>query len=190
MAEVYWIHLPEHTDMFSEGYIGYTSKTAKERFEDHVCTMNNKRDGDTHLYRAFRKYGKESLILETICICEEEYGLWLENKLRPIGKIGWNCCEGGGLPPNWTGKKRPSHHLQKWLHHMANKNVWIDALEIYEVFKQHGCRSRRSLYKLHAKYPMDTYESISKHFNNGWVPSEDREFLEWREAYLKDKENT
>ena len=35
MAVVYWIHLPEHTDMFSEGYIGVT-ENIKRRYYEHL----------------------------------------------------------------------------------------------------------------------------------------------------------
>lgn len=97
MAEVYWIHLPEHTDMFSEGYIGFTSKTAKERFKGHMFDSVSSRSGCEVLKRAIRKYG-ERLIISTICICSNDYGLYLERSLRPTPHIGWNIAVGGGAP--------------------------------------------------------------------------------------------
>ena len=36
MAIVYWIRRPEHTDIFSEGYVGVTSRSLEERIADHV----------------------------------------------------------------------------------------------------------------------------------------------------------
>ena len=33
-TSVYWIHRPEHTDMFTQGYVGIT-KDIKRRFKAH-----------------------------------------------------------------------------------------------------------------------------------------------------------
>lgn len=93
MAEVYWIHLPSQTDVFSEGYVGFTSRTASERFKEHQQEAKIKRRNIV-VYNAINKYGAE-IICETLCICDDEYGLWLENKLRPEAYIGWNMGAGG-----------------------------------------------------------------------------------------------
>lgn len=108
MAEVYWIHLPEHTDMFSQGYIGFTSITTRKRWN---CHKRQARDGSRlPIHRAIRKYGN-NLIFEVICICDNEYGLWLENKLRPELYIGWNCGVGGAAPT--LGFKHTEDMLKK-----------------------------------------------------------------------------
>ena len=102
MACVYWIHLPEHTDMFSEGYIGFTSKTTEERYKFHLYKMRANKD-NLPLYNAMRKY-LERVVVETLCICEDAYGLWLENRLRPLPNTGWNSAAGGDTPHN-KGRK-------------------------------------------------------------------------------------
>ena len=51
MSSVYWIHHPEHTDMFSQGYIGISEDT-KRRFRDH-----QKKNKSIHIKRAIEKYG-------------------------------------------------------------------------------------------------------------------------------------
>lgn len=94
MAEVYWIHLPEHTDMFTEGYIGITSKTAEERLKSHIKESKRKDRKKYRIHNAIAKY-KESLILETLVICEDDYAIELEAKLRPIPRTGWNTVAGG-----------------------------------------------------------------------------------------------
>lgn len=96
MAEVYWIHLPEHTDMFSEGYIGMTRKTAGERFYSHK-SLAKRGKINIPILNAIRKYG-DTLIVETLVICTPEYAVWLENKLRPDKGIGWNLAAGGEFP--------------------------------------------------------------------------------------------
>lgn len=96
MAEVYWIHLPEHTDMFSEGYIGMTRKTAKDRFYQHK-SLASRELINVPISNAIRKHG-DNLIVETLVICTPEYAVWLENKLRPDKGIGWNLAAGGEFP--------------------------------------------------------------------------------------------
>jgi hypothetical protein len=107
MAEVYWIHLPEHTDMFSEGYIGVTSKTAKERFKSHINAANLNKKKHLKISYAIKKYGAENLIVQTLVICSDEYALDLELKLRPTKEIGWNLAPGGSKPPLRVGPMGP-----------------------------------------------------------------------------------
>lgn len=105
MAEVYWVHLPEHTDVFTQGYVGYTAQTALERFETHKKESRYTTKKLTIIHKAILKYGN-NLVVDTLVVCDEEYGLYVENALRPTEKIGWNIVPGGGKPPNHTGKKR------------------------------------------------------------------------------------
>lgn len=103
MAEVYWIHLPEHTDVFSEGYVGVTARDTQTRFKEHLALSMRGKDA-VHL--AIQKYG-DKIVVNTVCICEEPYAYGLEFKLRPEKRIGWNIQKGGFSPPNMKGKKVP-----------------------------------------------------------------------------------
>lgn len=94
MAFVYWLHLPEHTDIFSEGYIGFTSKTVEHRYKGHLKEAKRNRTFNYPVYNAIRKYGN-SLVLDTIVDGADDYCLDIESKLRPERKIGWNLQEGG-----------------------------------------------------------------------------------------------
>lgn len=59
MAYIYKI-----TNIITEDtYIGKTQKSVEERFQRHV---RNSKNGNTYLYKAFRKYGKDSFIVETL----------------------------------------------------------------------------------------------------------------------------
>ena len=97
---VYWIRLPEHTDMFSQGYIGISSDV-RRRWRAHF-----EKNGNTHLANAVNKYGKNKIIKEMVLISEKQYCLEIEKKLRPSDKIGWNITFGGGNPP--VGKSENS----------------------------------------------------------------------------------
>lgn len=103
MAEVYWIRDKNHTDIFSQGYVGVTSKTAVERYKEHTKTANSK-SGKSIVHKVIKARGSDNLVVETVCICEEDYAYDLENKLRPIEYIGWNQNVGGSKPPSPKGR--------------------------------------------------------------------------------------
>lgn len=100
--QVYWYHLAEHTDPYSQGYIGVTMQNGiRQR-----CHIAGRSGGSKILSRAFKKYGAEAILqdfLHTVEIKEEAYAL--ERLYRPTPRIGWNIATGGGLPPDGTGRK-------------------------------------------------------------------------------------
>lgn len=96
IAELYWIHLPEHTNIFTEGYIGVTTLGTSERFNHHK-RQSTKKASKTVITSAIRKYG-DRLIADCLCIGEESYIYDLEYKLRPTKAIGWNLAVGGEKP--------------------------------------------------------------------------------------------
>lgn len=99
MAFVYWIHLPEHTDLTKEGYIGITTKTVNERFKRHLKDASRPSKNHIILYRAMNKYNG-SLIVTTLIESGIEYARFIEQKLRPDIKIGWNTVPGGAVSPS------------------------------------------------------------------------------------------
>jgi len=107
-ASLYWIRCKDHTDMFSQGYIG-VSKNVQRRWEDHKKGNSNNK----YLINAIKKYGWDNLIKQIIVIGEEAYCYELESKIRLSNKIGWNLVSGGNNPPNQTGKKRSKEYILK-----------------------------------------------------------------------------
>lgn len=128
MACVYWIRLPEHTDIFSQGYVGVTKKTLSKRYGQHV-QASKKNPNLTHLSSAINKYS-DRLIASVVLIAEEEYCYDVENKLRPDIKIGWNLCAGGrgtrkGMPVTCINKKKiSSSSKDNW----ANNEIFKDRM--------------------------------------------------------------
>lgn len=98
MAFVYWIHLPEHKDLMSEGYIGFTNKTVEERYKGHLKEARSSRSVGLNypIYNALRKY-KGEVIVTTLLEGSKDYCLMIEEKLRPNPKIGWNLTRGGNV---------------------------------------------------------------------------------------------
>ena len=100
MACVYWIHHPSHTDIMTQGYIGFTSQKFSTRKANHKGYAQ--RGKQFVICRAIRKYGYENLIKKIIVIGTKEYCLDLEKRLRPRENIGWNIGIGGKSP--WLGR--------------------------------------------------------------------------------------
>ena len=98
---LYWYHLAEHTDPYSQGYVGVTCQPeVRQR-----CHKLGRRGGSQVLYKAFQKYGAENIqyeILASVDSAEQAYAL--EKTYRPSKRIGWNIAPGGGLPPDTTGR--------------------------------------------------------------------------------------
>ena len=90
---VYWIRHKNHTNLFSEGYIGI-SNNFDERLRNHKSKPTN-----LHMKNAIKKYGWMNLIKERILISTQDYCLMIEKQLRPNDFIGWNATKGGGMPP-------------------------------------------------------------------------------------------
>lgn len=108
MAVLYWIHLEEHTDISSQGYIGVTKYDSKTRFRKHLEALRkyNKLGGVKDrrtLFSAINKHGIDSVVVTDLVIGEEDYIYDLENKLRPSCNIGWNIATGGEF--SVTGNK-------------------------------------------------------------------------------------
>ena len=78
-AVVYWIKDPEHTDPYSEGYIG--------------TTVSFYRRTGKHKERGMLRDNREITILHEKLTRDE--GLELEAKYRPAPNIGWNTKSGG-----------------------------------------------------------------------------------------------
>lgn len=149
MAEVYWIHLPEHTDMFSEGYIGKTLKNARVRYQGHISA--SKRAGTSSVIaNAIRKHGHENLIVETLVICSPEYALWLENKLRPDKGIGWNMAVGGGdisAPRTVSDETREKMRKSQTgkLHTQESKDKISKTLSVVRLGSKHSDETRAKM---------------------------------------------
>lgn len=100
-ASVYWIHLQEHTDINSEGYIG-VSKNAIKRLNQHLTDILNEDHVNPHLVNAVNKYSWDNLVKDIVVNGEEAYCYDVEARLRPAKNIGWNLAPGGNRGPGWV----------------------------------------------------------------------------------------
>jgi group I intron endonuclease len=106
---VYWIHLPEQTNVAVEGYVGIAMNFEQRMFAHKSCAKIGK---EQTLYKAIRKYGWDNLVKEIILISNENYCLEIEKKLRPTPRIGWNIAIGGEASgSHLKGIKQSEQHL-------------------------------------------------------------------------------
>lgn len=103
---VYWIHLPEHDDILTQGYIGVTNNT-KKRLAAHKRRRDNQ-----NLCNHLTKYN-DSVKMTILLAADRDYCLEMERKLRPERNIGWNAAEGGNIPPSSKGLIRSKDHREK-----------------------------------------------------------------------------
>lgn len=101
---LYWIHNPEHTDPYSQGYVGLTKRDPQERFREHL-----QRKGLDGVEFTILSQGNES----DISALEESY--------RPESHIGWNTARGG-----LHGGRPTGIHTSGWTHSEESKQKRSD----------------------------------------------------------------
>lgn len=127
-ASVYWIHLPEHTDKLTQGYIGITTDL-RRRWRDH----KSKTSKSHALKNAIKKYG-DYLVWEPIHTnLTYEEACKYETNYRPTDHIGWNIKEGGGnsqLPQSVRDKISKAHKgkvlTQEHRDNISNNNCMVN----------------------------------------------------------------
>ena len=105
-AVVYWIRKAEHSDPYSEGYIGITHNF-NDRMSRHKT--GNGKPRDTPVQRAILKYGWDNLVRDILLSSSLNKCSELEYELRPERCIGWNIAKGGWQSNRMFGKDNPMY---------------------------------------------------------------------------------
>ena len=92
MAVLYWLHLPDEVDVFTQGYVGVASDIARRLKQHKHCFKN-----------IWHKVVVNQLVVSTQSYCFD-----LEKKLRPKRNIGWNKAIGGYKNNAMIGKENPN----------------------------------------------------------------------------------
>lgn len=128
--KLYWLRHEDHQDMTSEGYVGITGKSLRERMNQHsICAEEGI---EYPVYNAIRKYG-DKIIVDVICIGDEEYILSLEESLRKYPHIGWNIDSGGSginsevMKKMWASEKGDLWREEKRQRYKEDPSL-VDAL--------------------------------------------------------------
>lgn len=105
---VYWIRHPDHTNVFSQGYVGI-SVDHDIRWYNHKYQIEHKQHKNPHLASAVLLHGWDNLVKEVVLIADKDYCYNVENFLRPTANIGWNVNPGGGENPMDDPEVRARH---------------------------------------------------------------------------------
>lgn len=195
--KLYWLRHVDHTDIKTQGYVGITGKSLRERMNQHAI---NAEDGIPYpIYNAIRKYGSD-IIVDVICLGSKEYIIDLEYKLRPDIHIGWNIDTGGGgtnsktmkaiwaseLGDKWREEKRQRYlenpSLVDNLHAGARKFLQNGGLEVLRKATQDQWNDpekrklREAANKRAGKAKTDHYEMVGK-----WLSTRTNHYV-WENA--------
>ena len=199
-CNVYWVHLPEHTDISTEGYVGITIKTVAKRFAQHKVRAKR---GDAYTFsNAIVKHGK-SLVCTTLLQGSVEYCRYIENKLRPTPNVGWNINIGGDVPP-MSGRTHTSESRAKmsasnnrelsrksmlrnivtdnpWMALAANKTMWLNAGVFFDIIRDNPTLGYRGIQRVSGlKRSVGNCNNIfNKIKNKGYNPHKDSEWVNW-----------
>lgn len=152
MMIVYWIREKDHADIYTQGYVGITKKTLKERVREHKKNKKN-----SIVAGKLRQHS--DLVCSVIHEVETlEGALILEATYRPFQNIGWNLQKGGviGVESEWYSVEDNSlKHSMKTSEGTRRGIATKDTSE---------ARSKRAKDN-HKKYP-NSYKDIVKGENN------------------------
>lgn len=120
-----------------KAYVGYTSKSMEERWNEHVSLAND--DRSTVKKRAFqnaiKKYGKESFVHEVLIKDIEEHVDACENEIRLIEEHrtlepnGYNQTKGGdGVKLNEEGRERHRIATKKALNDPVIRQRYLEGI--------------------------------------------------------------
>lgn len=158
---VYWYHLKEHTDLYSQGYIGVTKNLAKRHYE-HFRPNNIQ----YHFYRAIQKYGKENIIrtiLHENVSKTEAYAL--ERQYRPTNNIGWNYNSGGKVLCKITFRKVVLFHKDN-----PEKEYTFDSItEASETLGLNRLRISTALQRKTNAYGRDGWHAVNENTDKNTI---------------------
>ena len=126
---LYWYRLPEHTDPYTQGYIGITNNIERRKQQHKYCSNpDNDSYIDNHFYHAVACYGGiDNLVFEILHTGTMEEIYKKEQEYRPVLYVGWNIAVGGqynstsifkGITDRWTDSQKcaiGSYHKGKKL---------------------------------------------------------------------------
>lgn len=131
----------------SKKYVGKTTTTIDERWQEHCRDSKKERCEKRPLYDAFRKYGIENFKIEEIEYIEDNKLLskreiyWIK-ELQTFGHNGYNATEGG------DGKILYDHNEMIELYNLGysvpqiSKKINCDPTTVRKVLRANGIKSR------------------------------------------------
>ncbi len=97
VAVLYWLHLSSHTDVFTQGYVGVTTRLIDIRFKEHCSRFYNSYNPYNPLHLAFAEHGIENIVKTRLCVGSVDEVYDIEKVFRPFEYMGWNSAQGGKI---------------------------------------------------------------------------------------------
>lgn len=142
---VYWIHLPEHTDVAKEGYVGVTNDLQR-RLHEHINSSSKTIDKNPYFTRSLRKH--KPRIIQTILLVDTENNCYkYEEALRPYKNIGWNANKGGNKPPSrmgWSPNQKTREKRSVSLKGIPRNNEWKKNLSESKKGSKNGMYGKKN----------------------------------------------
>jgi len=95
-------------------------------------------------------------------------------------------CRIGKIVPDTTKKKMSESAKKsdrtKWRNNTADKELWFYADNYYKLFKEDE-NITPSLFASKCKLPLGKIGALLKSFRKGWNPTEDKEYIKFKENY-------
>jgi hypothetical protein len=184
LCYVYWIHLPEHIDITTEGYVGATKSNVKDRWVAHNSWAKQPLvQGNERLHEALNS--DNELIYEVVYTSYNyEECLELEAQYRPDRYIGWNKARGGGQLDGWfSGELAKIKAVERWQSDPETANKWWEA-ELALLQKQEAQR------KADAYLPHGNERKLSANNSSGHTGCSFYEpFQKWRVQICVNRHN-
>jgi len=140
---VYWAHLPQHTDITKEGYVGVSRKNLSKREQQHRRVSVK---GNNVFHKAIRKY-REDIVFDVVVIASFDICLKIEAALRPDIFIGWNMAKGGGSSLQPVNKAPLSPETKKKISedHKANAQFYADQARRVHTGRKRSDETKRKI---------------------------------------------
>ena len=160
MEYVYWIHRKDHTDPYTEGYIGISNNPAS-RFSSHRRAKVN-----PHLRKAMELY--DDIVFDIIHeFNTREEARLMEEHYRPEAGIGYNINKGGDDPPREHLQQEEIKRKISDTHKKRGTNPYSTNTHSPEAIskRRESMKGRRWFYD-----PVTGKSSCCRQQPEGWLP--------------------
>lgn len=133
----------------SKSYIGQTSFTIEERWQEHCKDSRKEHFQKRPLYNAINKYGIENFKIEEIEYVEDNSKLsereiyWI-NEFQTFGRNGYNATIGGDGHTLYDHKEILELYQLGYSVPQVSKKIGCDTTVVLKVLKANGIKSRGS----------------------------------------------
>ena len=121
----------------------------------------------------------------TVCICDRDYALLLENKLRPLKGIGWNIVVGGVTNPYFSAPKNVKEKKPKKDMSGPNHPNWQGGIKDWRKF--YCLLSESPQAQAEKKRKLEEKENRKTRHRQPHVPEHIAKIVEAKKKYFEER---